>query len=104
MSKGFMDYKTYDSSEEGFGSTFEWKRAFYKRMSKEEAEIVLDSDDPWTLLGVSHNASMSEVKKAFYAKAMIWHPDVSHEPVEKSTKMMQKINAAYSLLINVGKN
>ena len=98
------NYATYDPEHDGYGSSSEWKRNFSKRMSTEEAEDILDNDDPWTVLKVKRNASPSEIKKAFYSMAMYWHPDVSHEPVEKSTKMMQKINAAYSLLSDIGKN
>lgn len=98
------NYKTYDPENEGFGNAKEWKRNFNNRMSTEEAELVLEDDNPWTILGVSHGASVSEIKKAFYQMAMRWHPDVSHEPVEKATRMMQKLNAAYSLLQYIGKN
>ena len=43
MKKGFTEgYKTYDPEEQGYGSSFEWKRNFYQRMSKEEAEEILN--------------------------------------------------------------
>lgn len=101
----FLDgYKYYDPEQEGYGNASEWKRNFSSRMSNEEAEVVLENEDPWTILGINHSASKSEIKGAFYHMAMYWHPDVSPEPVDIATKMMQKINAAYSLLTNIRKN
>ena len=97
-------YRHYDPESEGFGNSNQWKKQFQNRMSQEEAEEVIEDDDPWSILGVARNATFEEIRKAFYAKAMHWHPDVSHEPVESATKMMQKINAAYSLLQYIGKN
>ena len=35
---------------------------------------------PRKLLGISRRASLGEVKKAYYAKAQQWHPDVNSEP------------------------
>jgi DnaJ-class molecular chaperone len=103
--KEFMNgYNYYDPENEGYGNSFEWKRHFRQRMSKEEAEAIIENDDPWELLGIKHGANAEDIKRAFWHQAMYWHPDVSHEPKEKATKMMQKINAAYSLLSHIGKN
>jgi DnaJ-class molecular chaperone len=99
MSRDFMDYKTYDPSEEGFGSTFEWKRAFHKRMSKEDAELIMDTDDPYEILEVTPRSSQAEIKKSFYRLAMKWHPDRNPGNIEQATQMMQKISAAYTLLM-----
>ena len=99
--KGFMDgYKRYDPETEGYGSAWEWKRQFNQRMSKEEAEEILDDDDPYHVLGLNYGASQLEIKRAFKKLAMKWHPDRNPENVEAATRMMQKINAAYSLLIS----
>ena len=95
-----MNYKTYDPSEEGYGSTFQWKRAFHQRIPKDEARTILDSDNPYEILGVTMRSSSAEIKKAFYLLAMQWHPDRNPDKLEQATKMMQKINAAYSLLIS----
>lgn len=100
MAKDFMNYKTYDPSKEGFGSTWEWKRAFHRRIPKDEAKTILDSDDPYEILGISPRSSQKEIRKAFYRLAMQWHPDKNPDNIEKATMMMQKISAAYSLLIN----
>lgn len=103
--KDFMSgYKKYDPENEGFGNSREWKNQFQSRMSKEEAEGVIEDEDPWMILGITRNCTHDEIRRAFYTKAMYWHPDVSYEPPEKATKMMQKLNAAYSLLLHIGKN
>lgn len=97
-----MNYKTYNPSEDGFGSSYEWKRSFHHRMSKEEAETILEEEDkdPYDILEVTRRSSQLEIKKSFYRLAMKWHPDQNPGNIEKATKMMQKINAAYSILMN----
>ena len=100
MAKGFMDgYKTYDVKSEGYGSAWEWKKNFNQRMSKEEADETLGSDDPYTVLGIKIGATQSEIKSAFKKLAKMWHPDMNPQRVAEATIKMQKINAAYSLLI-----
>ena len=99
MAKGFMDgYKTYDTSD-GYGSAWDWKKRFHKRMSKEEADAILDTDDPYDILGLKRGATQAEIKKAFKTLAMKWHPDRNPDNIKEATLKMQKINAAYSLLI-----
>jgi DnaJ-class molecular chaperone len=101
MGKEFLDgYKTYDPSEEGFGSPYEWKRNFHRRMSKEEAQEILQEDDPYVILEVTPRSSQAEIKKSFYRLAMKWHPDRNPDKIELATSMMQRINAAYSILMN----
>ena len=99
MKKSFMDgYKTYDPQEEGYGSSWDWKRSFYQRMNKEEAQTILDEDDPYTILGVSPSSTQKEIKSAFYKLAMKWHPDKNPDDILHCTEMMKLINAAYSIL------
>lgn len=99
MSGQFMDYKTYDPLKEGFGSSYEWKRSFHHRMSKEEAETILEEEDndPYDILEVTRRSSQAEIKKSFYRLAMKWHPDKNKDI--DTTKQMQRISAAYSLLL-----
>lgn len=100
MAKGFMDgYKTYDVKSEGYGNSWEWKKNFNQRMSKEEADETLGSDDPYTVLGIKRGATLAEIKSAFKKLAKMWHPDMNPQRVAEATIKMQKINAAYSLLI-----
>ena len=93
-----MDYKSYDPDKVGYGSSWEWKKAFHGRFTREEAKVILDSDDPYEILEVTMRSSQAEIKKSFYRLAMKWHPDRNPGNIEYSTQMMQKISAAYTLL------
>jgi DnaJ-class molecular chaperone len=98
MAKDFMaGYKTYDTSE-GYGSTFDWKRSFYKRMSKEEAEEILNEDSPYTILGLRFGATKEQIKQAYRKLAVKYHPDHNRGNEKYYTVMFQKINAAYTIL------
>jgi len=99
MKKGFAEgYKTYDPEIEGYGSTFEWKRNFYQRMSKEEAQEILNEDNPYTILEIRRTASKEEIKSAYRKLAVKWHPDHNINNEEFCKVMFQKINAAYTIL------
>ena len=59
--------------------------------------IMIDvSDDLYALLEVSPEATQEEIKKAYYAAAKKYHPDIYHAP--DSQQRFQKINAAYEIL------
>ena len=56
--------------------------------------------DPYAVLGVPRGASRDEVRAAYRALAVVWHPD-RHQgaPTEaEATRRMQQINAAYERL------
>ena len=55
--------------------------------------------DPYSVLGVSPNASEEEIKKAYKKLAKQYHPDVKGNSPE-AEKMMQEINAAYDEVMN----
>lgn len=55
--------------------------------------------DPYSILGVSPNASEDEIKKAYKKLAKQYHPDVTGNSPE-AEKKMQEINAAYDEIIN----
>lgn len=98
MGKWTDNYKTYDPQTEGYGNKQQWKSAFYQRMSPEEAQEILNEDDPYVILGIKHGATKAEIKKAFYKMAKQWHPDHNPDNITKATEMMKKINAAYTIL------
>ncbi|CAG8441715.1 3129_t:CDS:2 [Ambispora leptoticha] len=52
----------------------------------------------YDLLGVARNATSEEIKKAYYKKALEWHPDKNHERVEEATKQFSAIQQAYEVL------
>jgi len=95
--RGFMDgYKTYDIKSEGYGDSSQWKDAFNERMGYNEAKIILSNDNPYSILGILANSTLSEIKKAFRQMAMKWHPD-KNKNID-TTEKMQKIIAAYTFL------
>lgn len=99
--KGFLDgYKKYDTSE-GFGNARQWKHTFSRKMKRKQAEEVLNSqsETPHSILGITTDASQSEIKKAFRRLIFEWHPDRNQHQQERANAMSQKIIAAYSFLI-----
>lgn len=59
-------------------------------------------NDPYSILGVSRNASDEEIKKAYRKLAKQYHPDL-HPNDEEAAKKMAEINAAYDQIQNPSK-
>ena len=55
--------------------------------------------DPYSVLGVSRDASKEEIKKAYRKKAKEYHPDL-HPDDPKAAEKMNEINEAYDMLNN----
>ena len=56
-------------------------------------------DDPYKVLGLPHNASDEEVKRAYRALAKKYHPDLNPGDQEAARKM-QEVNEAYDQIKN----
>lgn len=98
--KGFMDgYKIYDTSD-GFGNASQWNDAFRKRMSMEDARILLDEDDPYVILDVKLHDTVDIVKKAYRKMAMKFHPDKNLGNEKEANEKMQRIIAAYTIIMD----
>lgn len=52
----------------------------------------------YELLGVDEKASMETIKKAYYEKIKIWHPDKNPKNMEKAESITKTLNEAYFIL------
>ncbi|MGH0054403.1 MAG: DnaJ domain-containing protein [Sphaerochaetaceae bacterium] len=59
-------------------------------------------DDPYSVLGISRNATEQEIKKAYRLKAKQYHPDF-HPNDPNAAKKMNEVNEAYDMLTNPDK-
>lgn len=92
--KDFLDgYKTYDPDVEGYGDSEQWRKEFNRIFTQEEIETIIGSDDPYVILGVAHNASAEEIKRAYKKLAIKLHPDRNKD--RDTTKDFQRLQAAY---------
>lgn len=67
-----------------------------------DSEATYTNESSYTTLGVSNDASESEIKKAYRNLVKVWHPDrFSHDPAlqEYAQNKLKDINDAYSLLV-----
>nr|WP_109818003.1 J domain-containing protein [Micromonospora acroterricola] len=64
--------------------------------------MVPDGQDPYTLLGVTRESSVAEIRERYLVLVQIWHPDKHQSSPakvrEEVTRQMQQINAAYEHL------
>lgn len=56
-------------------------------------------NDPYSVLGISRDASKEEIKKAYRKMARKYHPDMHPDDVD-AAKKMNEINEAYDMLMN----
>lgn len=94
------DFKRYDTSN-GYGNAKKWRNCFNERISDKDAIAILSEQDetPYSILGISDQATQQEIKKSFRLKITEWHPDLNQHREAEATAMSKKIIAAYSLLI-----
>ena len=64
--------------------------------------VPSDEQDPYTLLGVTRESSVAEIRERYRALVKTWHPDRHQSSPanvrEEVTRRMQRINAAYQHL------
>ncbi len=58
--------------------------------------------DPYSVLGVSKDATEQEIKKAYRQKAKLYHPDF-HPNDPEAARKMNEVNEAYDMLSNPDK-
>ncbi|CAK8996075.1 unnamed protein product [Durusdinium trenchii] len=66
-----------------------------RRHSKIKLRARKEATDPWSVLGLSPGASSSEVRRAFRARARLWHPDRGGDP-----ERFQALSQAYAHAMN----
>ena len=52
----------------------------------------------YEILGVSRDATIQEIKKAYKKLAKKWHPDLNRDNIKVAEEKMKEINVAYSTL------
>ena len=57
------------------------------------------AEDPYKILGISHDASEDQIKSAYRKMAKRYHPDL-HPADPQAAAMMNKVNAAYEQIRN----
>jgi len=68
-----------------------------------ESEVALKQSKEknyYKILGISRQATKSEIKKAYRELALKWHPDKNTDNVEEAEKKFQDIGEAYEVLSN----
>ena len=64
--------------------------------------VPSDEQDPYTVLGVTRESSVAEIRERYRLLVQIWHPDRHQSSPanvrEEVTRQMQRINAAYQRL------
>ena len=58
--------------------------------------------DPYSVLGVSRNASMDEIKKAYRKLSRMYHPDanVNNPNREQAEEKFKQIQEAYNRIVD----
>jgi molecular chaperone DnaJ len=59
---------------------------------------MVAKSDYYDILGLSKGASVDEIKKAYRAEALKWHPDKHKEDKETAERRFKDINEAYQVL------
>lgn len=93
----------YNPGVEGYGSERQWVGNFYERMGWREAQRVIEAQErsPRQILGVGLGATWSQIRSAYRAAALNFHPDRAAQngmTVDAATRAFQEIGAAYEVL------
>ena len=64
------------------------------RMKKHKENVI----NYYELLEVSPTAGSGDIKRAYYDKLKIWHPDKNADRMEEAEDVTKTLNQAYSVL------
>ena len=92
---GYYRYKKTEQSRKSNGSQNE----SYDQTTR---VITIKEQEAYNILGVSENTSDEEIKKAYRALALMYHPDkvssLGDEAIRQATESMKQINAAWDVV------
>ena len=75
-----------------------------KANEAEEAAMKEDEFDPYAILEVALDANFAQIKKAYRAAVLKWHPDkYSGAELDHATSMFNKIKLANNVLSDANK-
>ena len=97
-------YTKTSTSSNNSSSNYQQDNSWYKQSynSNKEPEVRKKSETTYyDILGVHKHSTPSEIKKAFYALAKKYHPDVNKDP--GAEEKFKKINEAYQTLSDYDK-
>lgn len=90
----------------GDPSSMNWWRTRPGQRSSSPSAGARSRSGPRAVLGVTDDATMEEIKRAFYRLAMVHHPDRFHElgpvAVAEAERQFKQLAAAYEDLVNGG--
>ncbi len=90
----WADESPYGTYEGERGNLEQWRFDFNQRFTKDEIEEILNMASPYTILGISKDATNDEIKKAYRKLMLIHHPDKGGDP-----DTCRKVMAAYQYLV-----
>lgn len=75
-------------------------KIWYQKLDNSQIALELETDYWWSILGVSKNATLKEVKQAYRSLVRLYHPDLNKS--NDAIKYMQIINRAYQTFLDSG--
>jgi len=91
------DHTPYGTGEPGTAT--DWKAAYDKVMSEEEADEVLGEQDPHAVLSIRRGSTKAQVKAAYRKLAKNCSDAFGTSPDEAAVEKFKKAHAAYSKLM-----
>ena len=107
QASGFVDFEAHDGERFFLGKTMVKAvkpRAIPKADQLQRAQARSELFNPWTVLGVTEQASKDEIREAYHGLVKKYHPDrfnnleLPPEVKDYLNAMARRVNAAYTAL------
>jgi DnaJ-domain-containing protein 1 len=82
-------------ASQGIGNSKQWRAAFHYRMNLDEANAILEDNNPLSILGLVVGFTSRELKKAYLRAAKNWHPDRHPGNEKEAETKFKQAQAAY---------